>query len=58
MRYQTIWLSLRNVTMPSSRIFDKCWDNADCVDKRAHGCFAVFHQLAENHQAPLVRKRA
>ena len=28
-RYQSVWLSRRKVTMPSSRILARCWDSAD-----------------------------
>ena len=32
--------------------------NADCIDEGTHGRFAVFDQLAKNHQPTLIRERA
>ena len=63
MRYQSVWLSRRNATRPSSRILARCWDRADCdrptaSARRVDVALAPFDQLAKDHQPPLIGERA
>ena len=62
MRYQSVWLSRRKATMPSSRILARCCDSADCESPTASASvvdvgLAPFHQLAQDHQPALVGER-
>ena len=52
MRYQMVWESRRNATIPSSRILARCCDSADCERPTASASALTF---ASPHSTSLQR---
>ena len=58
MRYQAVWLSLRKMTIPSSRIFERCCDNADWLMSAASTSEPTVASPYSTNLHRIIRRRS